>query len=107
VEDWEPFSYITSSKNIVMEFTMANKTKKQLEDLNKELLVLNETLRKRNISLTDALDARVSLTNNLADYLKLVEDQLLSTCGSIGKVLESHKTLSAPIPIKPTTLFSK
>ena len=75
---------------------MANKTKKQLEDLNKELLVLNETLHKRNVSLVDALKARIALTDNLADYLKLVEEQMLSTCASIGKVLESHETLSKP-----------
>ena len=75
---------------------MATQTKKQLEEVNKELLVLNETLRKRNKALENALEARISLTDSLADYLQLVEDQLLSTCASVGKVLESHKTLSIP-----------
>lgn len=74
-------------------------TKTQLEELNKELYVLNQTLRKRNEALETALKARISLTDNLADYLKLIEEQLLATCSSVGKVLESHKTLSMkPLP---------
>lgn len=78
---------------------MATQTKKQLEELNKELLVLNETLRQRNAALENALQARVALTDNLADYLQTVQEQLLSTCSSVDKVLESHKTLSIkPLP---------
>ena len=68
-------------------------TKAQLEEANQLLQS------KINTSVKKA-DALMTLLNSQADYLKEIEKQLLSLAGSVGRALESHATLTAPIPLR-------
>jgi hypothetical protein len=66
-------------------------TKAQLEEANQLLQVKVKTATGRG-------DALMTLLISQADYLKEIEVQLLSIASSVRRALESHATLSAPIP---------
>jgi hypothetical protein len=75
-------------------------TKKQLEEAN-------QLLQNKVNTSTKKADALMTLLNTNNDYLIEVEKQILSLAGSIGRALESHKTLSAPIPKRKDALDGK
>ena len=78
---------------------MANETKAKLQELNDTLNEANENLRKQIVVLENAIQSRTQLTNSLAGYLRLINEQLHTTIESIEQVLVSHDTLSiSPLP---------
>jgi hypothetical protein len=75
-------------------------TKKQLEEAN-------QLLQNKVHTSVKKAEALMTLLNSQADFLKEVEKQVLSLASSIGRTLESHATLSAPIPKRKDALDGK